>query len=447
MTSRDSGLNVKSWDAILETHEQLIQEQITYLAEESDYYNQKFDQWEVDPDDIRTLDDLSLIPFTTKDDERRCQSETIPTKPLGDHQAVSTADLNLTLSSSGTTGKPTYFGLTEQDRDGWETLVARAARTMGVRADDTVVHAIGKPIVPGGLPYINGFAKLGANVVPAGGGNSEQLLTTLEDLSPDVLHSTPSHLEYLIDRAPDILGHGLDELDIRLLIGGGEPGLGNPEVREKIRTQWGVNGVRDVMGLGDISGAVAAECQAEQGAHFIAYDQVHPELIDPETGEQKPFEAGAEGELVYTPLTREATPLLRFRSGDYVRILGMDCTCGLTTPRLRVIGRSDDMLIYKAKNVYPGAIREVVADIEGVTSRMKIVLPHQEKVQFTSPIPIRIAKDEATPRDDREIIEELTSAVRSRLSVRVDPTLVSSSEIEPSQYKTDLIEIADERKC
>ncbi|WP_435079968.1 phenylacetate--CoA ligase family protein [Halococcus sp. AFM35] len=447
MTNRDNGLKVQSWDAILETHERLLQDQVMYLAEESNYYSRKFDEWEVDPDDIQTLDDLSLIPFTTKDDERRCQGETISNRPLGEHQAVDTADLNLTLSSSGTTGKPTYFGLTKQDRDGWETVVARAAKTMGVRADDTVVDAIGRPIVPGGLPYINGFAKLGANVVPAGGGSSEQLLTVLQDLSPDVLHSTPSHLEYLIERAPDILDHGLDELGIRLLIGGGEPGLGNPEIREKIRTQWGVNGVRDVMGLGDISGAVAAECQAEQGAHFVAHERVHPELIDPETGEQKSFEAGAEGELVYTPLLREATPLLRFRSGDYVRVLGMDCTCGLATPRLRVVGRADDMLIYKAKNVYPEAIREVVVEVEGVTPRMKIVLPHEGKTQFTSPLPVRVARDEPTSRNDDEIIKELTSTVRNRLSVRIDPTLVSSSEIEPSQYKTDLVEVADDERC
>lgn len=143
MASLDMGL--------LNRYGYLTSEKVTYLAEESDYYNRRFDEWEVDSDDIRTLDDLSLIPFTTKDDERRYQSETTSTRPLGDHQAVDTADLNLTLSSSGTTGKPTYFGLTEQDRDGWETLVARAAKTMGVRADDTVVHAIDRPIVPGGL--------------------------------------------------------------------------------------------------------------------------------------------------------------------------------------------------------------------------------------------------------------------------------------------------------
>ncbi|RQG86790.1 phenylacetate--CoA ligase family protein [Natrarchaeobius halalkaliphilus] len=441
MAGIDEGANIQSWTSILETHEQRLQEQIRYLLEESDYYRRKFDEWEIDPEEVRALEDLARVPFTTKDDERRCQHETEPDQPLGEHQAAPTGDLSITLSSSGTTGKPTYFGLTTDDREHWETLVARAAETMGVRSGDTVVHAIGRPIVPGGLPYINGFAKLGANVVPAGGGSSEQLLATLQDVSPDVLHSTPSHLEYLVDRAPEILGHGLDELGIRILIGGGEPGLGNPEVRERIRNGWGVNEIRDVIGIGDVSGAIAAECSHEHGAHYIAHGHIHPELIDPDTGERRSFEAGSDGELVYTPLTREATPLLRFRSGDYARVLGTDCPCGLKTPRVRIIGRADDMLIYKAKNVYPEALREVIVEVEGVTPQMKVVLPHDDKVQFTSPIPMRITRDESVARTDEAIVDELTSAVRNRLSVRVDPTLVSPGEIEPSQYKTDLIEI------
>lgn len=430
-----------SWNDILDRHRELVRDQVAYVATESAYYRRKFDEWDIDPDDVETLADFADVPFTTKDDERRCQQDGSTGSLLGDHQAAPAEELSVTLSSSGTTGKPTYFGLTDEDRDAWETLVARAAHAMGVRPGDTVVHAIGRPIVPGGLPYINGFAKLGANVVPAGGGSSEQLLATLEDLSPDVLHSTPSHLEYLIERAPDILGHGLDELGLRLLVGGGEPGLGNPEIRQKIRTGWGVEGVRDVMGLGDVSGAVAAECPQEQGAHFVAHDLVHPELVDPDTGERLPFEAGAEGELVYTPLKREATPLLRFRSGDYVRVLGMECACGRASPRLRVVGRSDDMLIYKAKNVYPEAIREVVADVAGVRPRMKVILPREGKVQFTNPIPIRVVRDQDRPRSDEAVVDELTTEVRNRLSVRVDPTLVSPGDIELSEYKTDLVEV------
>ncbi|MEF8814776.1 MAG: hypothetical protein V5A55_13300 [Halovenus sp.] len=444
MTRISDGTGLQSWESVLDAHERLLHDQVAYLARESPYYRKKFEEWKIDPDDIRTLQDLSRVPFTTKDDERQCQAGA-ESSPLGTHQAVPSAELNVTLSSSGTTGKPTYFGLTADDREDWETLVARAARTMGVRADDTVVHAIGRPIVPGGLPYIDGFAKLGANIVPAGGGSTERLLTTLRDLSPDVLHSTPSHLEYLVDRATDVLGHGLDELDIRILIGGGEPGLGNPELRGKIKESWAAEGVRDVMGIGDVSAAVAAECPEEQGAHFIAHEHIHPELIDPDTGERKRFQSRAEGELVYTPLRRDATPLLRFRSGDYVRVLGTDCSCGRPTPRLRVIGRSDDMLIYKAQNVYPEALREVIADVEGATPRMKIVLPHEDKVQFASPIPVRIVTDGTAARDEAEIIDELTATVRDRLGVRVDPTLVSPGEIEPSQYKTDPVEISESR--
>lgn len=434
-------IETQPWEEVRTKHEQLLHDQISYLASHSAFYQERFDDWAIDPTDIQSLADLTTIPFTTKDDERRCQAKITEDRPLGKHQAAPTDSIAVTLSSSGTTGKPTYFGLTAHDRDVWETLVARAARTMGIQPGDTVVHAIGRPIVPGGLPYIEGFAKAGANIVPAGGGSSEQLLTTLQDVSPTAIHSTPSHLEYLIDRAPEILGGDLSELTVQTVIGGGEPGLGNTEIREKLKRGWDVSGVRDVMGLGDVSGALAAECPEEEGAHFIGQGFVHPELINPESGESKPIQDGAEGELVYTPLVREATPLLRFRSGDYVRILGTECACGRTSPRLRVIGRSDDMLIYKAQNVYPEAIREVVATVDGATPRMKVTLSSEEKVQFTSPIPIRVVADETSRRSRTTVREEIQTQIRNHLGVRVNPTLVSPGEIEISEYKTNLVEI------
>lgn len=441
MKNRFNELQTRPWSEVLSHHEELLREQVMYVAEESDFYRRRFREWDINPADIQTTDDFMEIPFTTKDDERQCQAEMGSEQPLGEHQAVSTDELNVTLSSSGTTGKPTYFGLTDRDWNAWTSMVARAAETMGVEPGDTVVDAIGRTIVPGGLPYIMGFTKLGANVVPAGGGSTEQLLEIITDLSPEILHSTPSHLEYLVDNAPEILDCGLDELGVEILIGGGEPGLGNPEIRKKIQSGWGAEGVRDVMGLGDVSGAIAAECPEEEGAHFIAHGYIYPELIDPETGERKPLDDSTEGELIYTPLGREATPLLRFRSGDHVRILGTECACGRKSPRLRVVGRSDDMLIYKAQNVYPEAIRDVVADVAGTTPQMKIILPEKDTVHFTSPIPIHVAFNEDVHRSSEDICDEITSAVRNRLSVGVDPTVVSPEDIEVSQYKTDFIEV------
>lgn len=166
------------------------------------------------------------------------------------------------------------------------------------------------------------------------------------------------------------------------------------------------------------------------------------ELIDPETEEHVDMKAGAEWEFVYTPLQREATPLLRFRSGDYARITGSgECSCGRTSPKIQVIGRADDMLIYKGQNVYPAGIREVLADVEGASSRMKIVLPEAGKAHFTDPIPVEVVHDKDADRGEEDIAEEFASLVRERLKVRVEPTIVAREDVDLSVYKTDLVRV------
>jgi phenylacetate-CoA ligase/benzoylacetate-CoA ligase len=434
-------IETRPWEEVLALHERRLRDQVEYLASESAYYRDRFDEWDVDPADVRTLDDLADVPFTTKDDERRSQAGASADRPLGAHQAAPTADVNLTLSSSGTTGEPTYFGFTERDREVLTEMVARASYATGVRPDDTIVHAIGRPIVPGGLPYIEAYGEIGANVVPAGGADTEGLVRILADVRPELIHSTPSHLRYLVERTPELTDHEVAEFGVETLIGGGEPGIAEPEIRAGLREAWEADGVREVMGLGDVGPAVAGECPAEDGAHFIGQGHLHFELIDPGTGEPLPIEAGAEGELVYTPLVREATPLLRFRSGDYARVVATDCSCGRTSPRLQVIGRTDDMLIYKAQNVYPTAIRDVVGGVPGARNRMKVVLPDADTYHFEEPIPIRVVRDGAVDRPAADVVADVEAAVRDRLRVRVDATLVDADEVDLSKYKADLLTV------
>lgn len=431
------------WDEINRRHQEQLVDQLHYLQKNSEYYQSKFAEWNVDAESISTLEEFREIPFTTKDDQRQNQTDPSPDQPLGSHQAVPTEDLNRTISSSGTTGKPTYFGLTEADREHWNEVLQRCFYCAGVDPDDTVIFGVGQTMVPGGTPYFEGLTQLGANVVPAGGGSTERLVSGVKDLDGDLLFTTTSHLRYLTQEVPGITGVGVDELPVSKLIGGGGPGIANPEIRQELYNSWDADLVREVMGLGDIIGCMWAECGEEDGMHFLAQGHAHVELIDPDTGEHIPFEDGAEGELVYTPLGREATPLLRYRSGDYARVTGIECACGRTSPKIQCIGRSDDMLIYKGMNVFPSAIRDVVSDVEGTLPHIKVLIPGEEKVHFEEPIPVEVVVDPDPDRAGDEVIADIVETVRSQLQVRVEPHLITLEEIELAEYKNDLVVVRE----
>ncbi|WP_459890275.1 phenylacetate--CoA ligase family protein [Halostagnicola bangensis] len=409
--------------------------------EQSAYYRRLFEEWDVDPTAIGTLEEFAELPFMTKQDERDCQASQTPAKPLGEHQTAPTSALNRVISSSGTTGKPTYFGLTSKDRRDWNTVQERAFYTVGVRPSDTVLFGAGQTMITGGTPYFESLTKLGANVVPAGGESTDRLLSVATDIHPDVLWTTTSHVQYLSEQAEEVCGVSPEDLPMTKVIGGGGPGISNPEIRSEFYDIWDANLVREAMGLGDVIGCMWAECEEESGMHFHGQGHAHVELIDPETGETKPFESGNEGELVYTHLRREATPLVRFRSGDYARVTGTDCDCGRTSPKIQCIGRTDDMLIYKGMNVFPSAVRDVISEVEGVAPRVRIIVPDENKVHFEDPISIEIASEPNTTRPESDLINDVVDTVRGQLKVRVDPTVVDVDDLPTDEYKTNLIEV------
>jgi phenylacetate-CoA ligase/benzoylacetate-CoA ligase len=432
-------IETEPWAAVVERHEAQLADQLAYLGEHSDFYRRRFDEWDVDPASVDTLEAFHELPFTTKADQRRNQADPPADQPLGAHQAASTAALNRTISSSGTTGKPTYFGLTPSDRDHWNAVLLRCFHTAGIRPEDTVIFGAGQTMITGGTPYFEGLTRLGANVVPAGGDTTERLLDATVDLDGDVMFTTTSHLRYLTERTPELLDHGVDGLPPTKLVGGGGPGIANPEIRAELYDAWDAELVREIMGLGDVIGCMWAECEAEDGMHYHAQGHAHVELIDPDSGSVRPFEAGTEGELVYTPLGREATPLLRYRSGDYVRITGTSCACDRTAPKMQVAGRVDDMLIYKGMNVFPTAIRDVVSAVDGTLPYVRVVLAEAGQVTFESPIPVRVVLDPAADRDPAAVADAVADAVRARLNVRVAPQPVALDDIELSAYKSDLV--------
>ncbi|GAB7020720.1 AMP-binding protein [Halostagnicola bangensis] len=434
-------IEIQPWEEVLAEHERLLPSQLEYLMEQSAYYRRLFEEWDVDPTAIGTLEEFAELPFMTKQDERDCQASQTPAKPLGEHQTAPTSALNRVISSSGTTGKPTYFGLTSKDRRDWNTVQERAFYTVGVRPSDTVLFGAGQTMITGGTPYFESLTKLGANVVPAGGESTDRLLSVATDIHPDVLWTTTSHVQYLSEQAEEVCGVSPEDLPMTKVIGGGGPGISNPEIRSEFYDIWDANLVREAMGLGDVIGCMWAECEEESGMHFHGQGHAHVELIDPETGETKPFESGNEGELVYTHLRREATPLVRFRSGDYARVTGTDCDCGRTSPKIQCIGRTDDMLIYKGMNVFPSAVRDVISEVEGVAPRVRIIVPDENKVHFEDPISIEIASEPNTTRPESDLINDVVDTVRGQLKVRVDPTVVDVDDLPTDEYKTNLIEV------
>ena len=437
-------IETRPWEEVLAEHERILPDQLDYLAEHSDFYRRKFEEWDVDPYAIDTLAALREVPFTTKQDERDSQANPTPSQPLGEHQAAPKSALNRTISSSGTTGKPTYFGLTSQDRRDWNAVQKRVFYTLGVRPEDTVLFGAGQTMITGGTPYFESLTKLGANVVPAGGESTERLLSVALDVFPDILWTTTSHIRYLSEQAEAVTGVAPEDFHMTKVIGGGAPGIGNPEIRQEFYDVWDAELVREGMGLGDVLGAMWGECEEEAGMHYHGQGYVHVELIDPETGEAMPFEEGAEGELVYTHLRREAVPLVRFRSGDFVRVTGTDCDCGRTSPRMQVLGRADDMLIYKGMNVFPSAIRDVISDVPGAAPRLRVILPEPNKVNFEEPIPIEIAREPGSDRSDEALMDDVVTAVREQLKARVAPTVVDVSDLPPGEYKTKLVETRED---
>lgn len=354
MTYWDAELETMPWPEMLSWQANRIGPWLKTLPDRSPFHRDKLSGigLRTKPGDLGFLADL---PFTTKDEIRVSQEEQRPGEPFGRHQGVPLAAVVQALFSSGTTGDPVSFALTAADVDVWRDGIATGFYTAGIRAHDVVAHLVGLPGVAGGLPYADGLRHIGATLAWVGGRPTDQIVRAISRLQVTAVLATTSFGVYLADR-------GAADLGVRSLLGGGESGLGQPEIREKVRNGWKLEHVHEVMGLGDVMSLLWAECDEEGGMHFSGQRSVAAELIDPGTGTVVPWEEGAEGEAVYTTFSREATPMLRYRSADHMIVTAMSCRCGRTSPRVRCIGRTDDMLIYRAMNVFPSAIREVVMD-------------------------------------------------------------------------------------
>ncbi len=438
----DEELETAPWVEVQARTFEKARRQIERVYATSDHYRRKLDQAGVKPGDVRQPSDLARIPFFEKDEERASQAED---PPLGGHLCVPRDEVTRVYASSGTTGVPTFFALTAADLATWDRIMGRTFWTMGMRPADTFAGLGNLAMFVGGVPAISAASSIGACALPIGAtAGTERTLELVRGLGTTIMGATPSFAGYLGELVRDILGVEAAELGLRLLMVGGEPGGQIPVVRAQITEVWGCP-VRDVMGMGEIAGVCWAESDDEAGMHFCGQDEVHLELIDHETGEPKPFEDGAEGELVYTAVEREATPLVRFRSHDHVRVMMGRTPSGRTAPRIATLGRTDDMLLVRGSNVFPSAVRDVVASfVPRTTGHIRIVLERPGPL-VTPPLPVEVeVAAVVSPGSHDALAGEVAAAVKSRLNFTADIRLIPEGTLPRTSLKTQYIHKAYE---
>ena len=418
-----SAVETEPWPEIQAQQLHKLQAQLAYLAGHSTFYQRKLGAAGVVPSDIRTLADLQRIPFTTKQELR----DSLQAAPLlGLHRAAPQADIVQIQASSGTTGSPAYVGLTAADRDNWAEMTARGLYASGIRPGDTVLHAfsMSKGFV-GGIPIWQGVTRIGAVDLPVGAdGGVDRLLIAARDARPRCIVGTPNFLLYLATVAHDLVGVKAPDLGVRRLVVGGEPGGGIPAIREGLQSHWEAT-CCEVMGGTDLGCVYWAEADDQRGMYFVAPDFILAELIDPDTAQPVPWSEGATGELVYSALGRQASPVLRFRSGDHVTVTAMGGPGGRTTPAIRCFGRTDDMLIVRGVNLFPSAVQDIVSSMRPLVGGVMRVLADFQGHTTQDNLKLLVERaPDAAPATDAEVARQVETRVRNALAVKVDVTMV-----------------------
>ncbi len=409
-------------------------QQVRYLFEHSRFYQRKLADAGFDrPEAVGELDDLAQLPFTEKDELRATQAEH---PPFGEHLACDPGQLLRVFSTSGTTGVPCYLGLTANDIDMYATNVARGYSAAGFRPSQRIVVGFNAgPFVAGAVFY--GLDKLRCTVIPVGTGNTERLITAIQKTGATGVSCTPSYGLYLIDWCQQ---HGIEprSLGLENMITAGEPGGGDPMIRGRIEEAFGCQ-VRESMGIGDISLSTWAEDEDGGGMNFMARGFAHAELIDPDTGRPIRWEDGAEGELVYTALKREAMPLLRFRSRDHVVVSMKPNPTGRTGPRIRCIGRTDDMLIVRGVNLFPSAIRSILKDFGAEVGGVFQIRLRSPGVRQQPPLPLAIELGNEPTQPPERLKQAMEAEIRERLLVTTEITFVPYGSLPRETYKSKLV--------
>jgi phenylacetate-CoA ligase len=411
-----------------------LKRQLSYVLECSPFYRRKFDEAGFDAARVGDASDLLHAPFTRKEELRESQIES---PPLGEHAAADMREVVRVHSSSGVTGRPSYVGITRHDRDVWTEVVSRVYYCEGLRSSDVLIHGFGLGFFVGGLPLKDAIENIGAAFVPIGAGASHRLITSIQNLEGTVLTCTPSYAQYLTEYVRGWFGMEPEQLGLRRVMLGAEPGGGIPAIRQKISDDFGAL-VTEGFGNADLIAVYAGSCDAADGMHFLAPDYMHVEIIDPITEEVLEWEEGVEGELVATHIDRECCPLVRFRTRDRIKVRMSPCGCGRTGPRWTCVGRTDDMLIVRGVNVWPSAIADVVGCLRPRTTGAVQILLGAPGPKVDPPLKLQVEYGpEATALD--ALKRELEGLLRERLVVDCDVDLMPPGTLPRFEMKAQPI--------
>ncbi len=429
----DPNVEAAAWEDQAPTDAPLYLAQIEYLFERSRFYRNKLERAGFATHGaVGALDAIEGVPLTEKDELRASRSAD---EPIGAHRTAERQDIVRIYSTSGTTGTPSYIPLTAADLEVWVRTSARSYAASGIKRGERIVSTYNAgPFVAGAA--LGAFDRLGLCHIPVGSGNTERLMAAVDLLKPTVVAMTPSYALHLAEWA-ERRGMDLAKSSVTRVMVAGEPGGGEPAMRAKLEAGWGAS-VTEAMGIGDISVSLWGECEEKAGMHFSGRGFVHFELIDPGTGGAKPLVDGAEGELVLTHLVNRSAPLLRFRTRDHVRLSVGRCACGRTSPRVRCIGRTDDMLIVRGVNVFPSAVREVVNEFAPAVAGVIVIRPRAPGVRQEPPLPVKV---ELAPGADTDgLSERIRARLRDKLLVTTEIELAPSGSLPRSEYKSKLVE-------
>jgi phenylacetate-CoA ligase len=394
-----------------------------------EHHRRAFEAADVHPDDLRSLEDLARFPFTSKQDLR-------DTYPFGMF-AVPREQVARIHASSGTTGKPTVVGYTARDVDTWAQVVARSMRASGVRPGMRVHVAYGYGLFTGGLGAHYGAEKLGCTVIPVSGGMTERQVQLLVDFAPEVIMVTPSYMLSIVD---ELRAQGVDPAGTALQVGifGAEPWT--EAMRQEVEATCDMHAV-DIYGLSEVIGpGVANECVETKDGLHVWEDHFYPEIIDPVTGEVLPD--GEEGELVFTSLTKEAMPVVRYRTRDLTRLL--PGTARTMRRMEKVTGRSDDMIILRGVNLFPTQIEELLLDVPGLAPHFECVLTRPDRLDQLT-VRVEARDGELLGDEDRgRAAATLRERIKARIGVSVDVEVVAPAAITRSIGKAR--RVRDERR-
>lgn len=419
-------------DGIRKVQGERLRETVERVYFNVPYYRNKMQEAGIGPENIQSIDDIVKLPFTTKTDLR-------DNYPFGLF-AVPMSEIVRVHASSGTTGKPTVVGYTRNDISTWSEVMARTLTSAGANRNDFIQVAYGYGLFTGGLGLHYGGEKIGASVIPISGGNTVRQIQLMHDFGSTVLACTPSYALFL---AEAIQESGIRREDLKLRVGvfGAEPWTENMrrEIEDKLRIK-----AIDIYGLSEVIGpGVASECQVQEGLH-IAEDHFYPEIIDPETLQVLP--SGSTGELVFTTITKEGLPLIRYRTRDLTRLHHEKCKCGRTMVRMeKCLGRSDDMLIIRGVNLFPSQVETVLLEMSEIKPHYLLIV---DRINNLDTLELKVEVDEAFFLDKISQLEALRQKLQNNLEnslgLGIKVTLVEPKIIERSEGKAK--RVIDKRK-